>query len=66
VRPNLLAYFSTAGSIRVKIPSSSNSSGSNLAVPLITLCIESDKSLPKTLEALISRVDDKLDTYGHS
>ena len=51
-RPTESAYFLTAGSIRVKIPSSSNSSGSSLAAPRDTRVNASVRDLPKALEAL--------------
>ena len=49
--PILSAYFLTAGSILVKIPSSSKSSGSSFAAPLTTLWKASLKFLPKAFDA---------------
>ena len=50
--PSSAAYLCTAGSILVKIPSSSKSSGSSLAVPRNSRCKASVKFLPKALDAL--------------
>ena len=51
--PISLAYALVAGSSLVNMPSSSKSSGSSFAAPLVSLSKASDKFLPKATETLV-------------